>query len=209
MYKDKLNLATAKQLEGTGQITIIDASPESIAPLGQEGEVWKQNFTNLQSKHRHISPDKLLSFIGAMYTIEVPELYDVDNGLFSWRYLYGVHNKEISSKLPSDTEYVYILVNAGYPNLVKIGMTIHDVHGRVTSINATSTVTEWVAKFALPVSKGSAYKVEQAVHKAFASSRVCSDQGGTREFFEVDIMTAIDKVREVGAMFQVGNVIVF
>lgn len=209
MYKDKLTLTTAKQLEGAGQITIIDASPESIAPLGQEGEVWKQNFTNLQSKHRHIAPDKLLSFIGAMYSIEVLEYSDEAKGQFSWRYLYGVQNKEISSKLSTDTEYVYILVNAGYPNLVKIGMTIHDVQGRVTSINATSTVTEWVAKFALPVTKGSAYKVEQAVHKAFASNRVSSDQGGTREFFEVDVMTAIDKVREVGAMFQVGNVIVY
>lgn len=208
MYKDKLDLATAKQLESIGQITIIDASPESIGPLGQEGIAWKQNFINVQSKHRHISPDKLLSFIGAKYSIEVPEEINQVEGQFTWRYLYGVTNKQILSKTANDIEYVYILVNAGYPNLVKIGMTIHDVQGRVTSINATSTVTEWVAKFALPLEKGSAYKVEQAVHKVFASNRVSSDLGGTREFFEVDIMTAIDKVREIGAPFTVGNPVI-
>lgn len=192
------------ELECVGQITIIDASPESLEPLGQQGVIWKQNFTTLQTKHRHISPDKLLSFVSARYSIEVPQY---DN--MSWRYLHGVENTAIQAKVSDDVEYVYVLVNPGYPSLVKIGMTVHSVEGRVTSINATGTVNEWVAKFSLPVTKGSAYRVEQAVHKYFASQRVSSDQGGSREFFTVDVMTAIDKVREVGAMFQAGNPIIY
>jgi len=46
-------------------------------------------------------------------------------------------------------------------------------------------------------------------HKFFASSRISSDKGGSREFFKVDPLTAFDKVREVGALFMVGNPIVY
>ena len=88
-------------------------------------------------------------------------------------------------------------------------MTIKTVTGRVMGLNASSTVDEWEAKFALPVSKGNAIKVEQSVHKFFASSRISSDKGGSREFFEVDPLTAFDKVREIGAIFMVGNPIVY
>ena len=204
MYKDKINISIAKQLQLIGQITIIDASPESLEPLGDEGIVWKQNFKDLQATHRNISPDKLLSFIQARYSIEVPE-----DSKLSWRYLHGVENSIIACKVRDDIEYVYVLVNNGYKNLVKIGVTKQQVRDRVTSINATATVDEWVAKFAIPVKKGSAFKIEQQVHQYFASSRVSSDQGASREFFQVDALTAFDKVREVAAWFQVGNCIVY
>ena len=204
MYKDKISLTTAKVLELTGHIIIIDASPESLAPLGTEGLAWKDNFKTLQQKYRQISPDKLLSFIQAKYSIEVPEDSD-----FTWRYLHGVENSIIASKVRDDIEYVYVLVNNGYKNLVKIGVTKQQVLDRVTGINATGTVNEWVAKFAVPVKKGSAFKIEQQVHTYFAWCRVSSDQGQSREFFEVDCVTALDKIREVAAFFQVGNVVVY
>ena len=206
MYKDKISLSTALSLEEIGEITIIDASPESLPPLPEHGKMWKQAFHHLQSKHRHISPDKLLTFIAAKYLIEVPQgVVDSDTSTYSWRYLYGVENSKIKDKTPDDIEYVYVLVNPGYPSLVKIGMTIKDVNRRVTSINATATVQEWIPKFALPVSKGSAMKVEKAVHRYFNSLRVSSDRGGAREFFTLDPFTAFDKVREIGALFMVGN----
>jgi hypothetical protein len=88
-------------------------------------------------------------------------------------------------------------------------MTIHDVRRRVTSINATATVEEWVPKFALPVRKGTAMKVEKAVHKHFSSVRVSSDKGGKREFFTLPPLTAFDKVREVGSLFTVGEPIIY
>lgn len=209
MYKDKISLTTAKVLEQTGHITIVDASPESL-PFLKEGVQWKENFKNLQSKHRHISPDKLLTFLSARYLIEVEEgLVDVDTNTFSWRYLHGIENSKIKDLLTDDVEYVYVLVNPGYKNLVKIGMTIHDVHRRVTSINATATVEEWIPKFALPLKKGSALRVEKAVHAFFRSERVSSDLGSSREFFTLDPLTAFDKVREVGAVFTVGNPITY
>ena len=70
MYKDKISLTTARELERTGHITIVDASPESLTPIGHAGIEWKQNFKTLQEKNRQISPDKILSFYNAKYSIE-------------------------------------------------------------------------------------------------------------------------------------------
>lgn len=210
MFKDKISLHTAKQLELTGHITIVDSSPESVTPFGDSGRKWKEAFITLQSKYRHISPGKLLDFLSARYLIEVSEgQVDQDTNTFSWRYFHGIENSKIREKSIDDIEYVYVLVNPGYPSLVKVGMTIHDVRRRVTSINATATVEEWVPKFALPVRKGKAFEVERVVHKHFSSVRVSSDKGGSREFFEVSPFTAFDKIREVGALFQVGEPIIY
>lgn len=210
MYKDKISLSEAMSYELLGEITIVDASPESIAPFGENGKQWKENFIRLQSKHRHISPDKLLTFLQAKYLIEVSEgVVDADRNTFSWRYFHGVENRQIKERSRDNIEYVYVLINPGYPSLVKIGMTIKEVSSRVTSINATATVEEWVPKFALPVEKGKALQVEQAVHAFFAPCRVTSDLGNSREFFTLDPLTAFDKVREVGALFIVGNPITY
>jgi hypothetical protein len=210
MYKDKISLSEARVLESIGEITIVDASPESATPFGENGKQWKEAFISLQSKHRHISPDKLVNFLSAKYLIEVSEgIVDTDSSTYSWRYFHGIENRQIKEKSKDNTEYVYILVNPGYPSLVKIGMTIKEVHSRVTSINATATVEEWVPKFALPVEKGTAFYVEQAVHTFFAPVRVSSDLGSSREFFTLDPLTAFDKVREVGAVFAIGNPITY
>lgn len=210
MYKDKISLSEAMSYELLGDITIVDASPESLPPFGENGKRWKEVFIRLQSKHRHISPDKLLTFLSAKYLVEIPEgLVNEETNTYSWRFLHGVENKQIKQKTTDNIEYVYVMVNPGYPSLVKIGMTIKDVHRRATSINATATVEEWVPKFALPLEKATAFYVEQAVHTFFASKRVDSDLGNSREFFTLDPLTAFDKIREVGAVFQVGDPIVY
>ena len=210
MYKDKISLSEAMSLELIGEITIVDSSPESVLAYPKVGKKWKEAFITLQSKYRHVSPEKLLTFLSAKYLIEVSEgIVDKDTSTYSWRYFHGIENSKIKEKSIDDIEYVYVLVNPAYPSLVKVGMTIHDVHRRVTSINATATVEEWVPKFALPVRKGMAMRVEKAVHKHFSSVRVSSDQGGSREFFKVTPFEAFDKIREVGALFTVGNPITY
>jgi hypothetical protein len=210
MFKDKISLQQAQDLAESGHITIVDASLETTLAYPEGGKEWKENFIRLQERHRHVQVHKLLNFLSARYLIEVNEgIVDKDTNTFSWRYLHGIENTKIKEKSIDDIEYVYILVNPGYPGLVKIGMTIHDVNRRVTSINATATVEEWVPKFALPLRKGKAFQVEQAVHTFFASRRVSSDLGNSREFFTLDPFTAFDKVREIGAMFMVGNPIIF
>jgi hypothetical protein len=210
MFKDKISLQQAQDLAESGHITIVDSSPESIPPFQGEGKKWKENFITLQAKHRHISPSKLLDFLSARYLIEVSEgLENINTNTDSWRYFHGVENSKIKEKSVDNIEYVYVLVNPAYPTLVKIGMTIHDVPRRVTAINATATVEEWVPKFALPLKKGTAMRVEKAVHKHFSSSRVFSDKGGSREFFKVTPFQAFDKIREVGALFTVGECIIY
>ena len=209
MYKDKISLTTARELESIGQIVIVDASPESLPPIGHAGIQWKQNFKTLQEKNRQISPDKILSFYNAKYSIEIADELDKEMGVFSWRYLSGIENSNIACKNIDNIEYVYVLVNAGYPNLVKIGMTTKEVNSRVTGINATGTVDEWVAKFAVPISKGNAMRVEQAVHNRFSERRVSSDLGNSREFFTLDPFTAIGAIREIAATHMVGDVIIY
>ena len=210
MYRDRISLPQAKALELTGEITIVDSSPESVLAYPKVGKKWKENFITLQSKYRHISPEKLLTFLSAKYLIEAPEgLVDENTNTYSWRYFHGVENSKIKEKSVDNIEYVYVLVNPAYPSLVKVGMTIYDVNRRVKGINATATVEEWVPKFALPVRKGTAMKVEKAVHKHFSSSRVSSDRGGSREFFKVTPFEAFDKIREVGALFQVGEPVIY
>jgi hypothetical protein len=134
---------------------------------------------------------------------------DPQTGTFSWRYLTGLETNKIQEKTQDNVEYVYVFVNEGYPQLVKIGMTRGEVLSRADGINSSGVLHEWIPKFALPLSKGSAIKVEQAVHKHFSSLRVNSDMGSSREFFTLDALTAFDKVREVGALFMVGNPIIY
>ncbi len=203
-------MTEAMSLELTGEITIVDSSPESVLAYPKVGKKWKEAFIALQSKYRHISPEKLLTFLSAKYLIEVSEgIVDKDTNTYSWRYFHGIENSKIKEKSTDDIEYVYVLVNPGYTSLVKIGMTTHDVPRRVTAINATATVEEWVPKFALPLKKGSALRVEKVVHKHFSPVRVSSDKGGSREFFKVTPFEAFDKIREVGALFTVGECIIY
>lgn len=208
MYFTKIDYQKALSLEEKGEITLVDVSLNQLPAIENEyGQSWKNNFDRLLTRAPHISPDKILDFFSAKYTTEYVECIS-DDGI-TWRLLYGIENKQIQERTKDNIEYVYILVNAGYPNLVKIGMTITDVPKRVIGINNAGTVHEWVARFAIPVEKGSAMKVEKQVHKALASLRVSSDKGKTREFFNMDPLSAFDKVREVGASFMVGNPIIF
>lgn len=201
MYRDKLTLDEALYLESIGEITILDPS-NTVLP-DSKFQTWKSNYSALRSKFRHIQTDRFLTFIRAQYLIEISLSEN------EWAFVYGIQNIDIQSKTKDNIEYVYVLTNPGYPNLVKIGMTERTVEGRVKMLNASSTVTEWIPKFALPVSKGNAFRVEQQVHKCFSDKRVFSDLGKEREFFEVDPLVAFDKVREIGALFQVGNPIIY
>ena len=207
MYQDKISLETALELEAKGLITIVDGSPKSIEPYKGKGRQWRENFNQLQTKARHISPDKILSHYSARYVIEVFEGWRGTS--CSWRYFHGIENKGVQGLTPDDIEYIYIMVNPGYPDLVKIGATVKEVLSRAKGINTSGTVDEWIPKFALPVRKGCAFKVENTMHKVYNRLRVNSSQGHSREFFRVDPLTAFDTLREVGALFQVGNPIVY
>jgi hypothetical protein len=206
MYQTKLNYSQALEKEALGEITIIDLSPKSVLTTNQR---WRDNLQVLQERYPNMSIAKAIDFLQAKYIIEKKERVSGESNTYSWSYFHGVENR-VKGNIPVEgIEYVYLLTNPGYPDLVKVGMTIHSVEGRVVSINATSTVHEWVPKFALPVSKGTALKVEQSVHRALEHCRVTSDQGSIREFFRIDPIEALDKIREVGERFKTGKVIMY
>jgi hypothetical protein len=205
MYRDKITLEQALTLAETGEIMIVSTIDDtSYHPLASE---WLTNYNTLKTKARHIQIDRLLNYFPALYTIEIPR--KIDEETYEWIYLFGVQNTEIKSKTKDNIEYVYILTNPGYPDLIKIGMTEREVEKRVNAINATSTVHEWVPKFALVVQNGSAFKIEQQIHKFFAHHRIDSDHGNSREFFKLSPLTAFDKLREIGALHQIGDPIVY
>jgi len=205
MYRDKITLEHALSLAETGEITIVSTIEDSsYHPRASE---FYANYIALKLKARHIQTDRIFNYFPAFYSIEIP--VRVDENTKEWYYLYGIQNLEIKSKTKDNIEYVYILINPGYPDLVKIGMTERDVSTRAKWINGAGVLTEWMPKFALPVAKGSAYKIEQQMHKLFAESRVESDQGHEREFFRLNPLTAFDKLREIGALHQVGDPIVY
>lgn len=212
MYRDKLDLIDALDLESKGAIIICDLSGENFPPIDTQdskGVVWKENFVALQRKFRHIAPDKLLDFASCRFTIEVKELHDEESGTFSWRYLHALDTPKIKELTKDNLEYVYILLNDAHPELIKIGMTLVDIPSRVKSMNTSAVLNEWYPKFGLALQKGSALTVEQQMHKHFASLRVSSDRGSKREFFSLNPLTAFDKLREMGALFMVGNPIIF
>ena len=205
MYRTKIHLNQAVDLEEQGEIKIVSTIKDgTFHPKAQE---WYDNYLLLREKARHIKSEKIFDYFPALYSIELS--LPIDNESHEWIYLYGIENIEIKSKIKDNIEYIYILINPGEPGIIKIGMTERTVEGRVRSINATSTVTEWVPKFALPVSKGNALKIEQQMHKIYAHLRIESDQGNEREFFKLDPIIAFDKLREIGSLHQVGNPIVY
>jgi hypothetical protein len=211
MHYVKINYDDAIDLQNQGQITIIDVSKNQLEPVDNEyGKLWKDNFDQLLIKTPHISPDKILDHYSAKYVCELVETIPYGECYqYTWRYLYGIANNQIADKVSDNIEYVYILVNDAYNHLVKIGMTVTTVEARVAGLNASSTVVEWQPKFAVAVQKGTAYKIEQQMHKAFASLRIYSDKGASREFFALDSLTAFDKLREIAALHMIGNPIVY
>ena len=205
MFRNKIHLNQAVDLEDQGEIKIVSTIKDgTFHPKAQE---WYNNYIALREKARHIKSEKIFDHFPAIYSIELS--LPIDDESHEWIYLYGIENHEIKSKVKDNIEYIYILTNPGEPGIIKIGMTVKTVEGRVRGINATSTVTEWVPKFALPVSKGNALAIEQQMHKIYAHLRIDSDHGNEREFFKLDPLIAFDKLREIGSLHQVGNPIVY
>jgi hypothetical protein len=211
MRYNTISYDDAIKLQNQGDIILIDISGGQLAKVDNEyGQLWKDNFHQLLIKTPHVPTNKILEYYSAKYVCEI--LQTKPHGecfQYTWRYLYGIENKQILNKSSDNTEYVYILVNEGYKHLVKIGMTTSTVEQRMVGLNTSGILDEWQPKFAIAVTKGSALKVEQQVHKAFANVRVSSNKGGRREFFQVDCLTAFDKLREIGSLHMIGNPIVY
>ncbi len=78
---------------------------------------------------------------------------------------------------------------------------------RVKQINGAGTVSEWVLKYAIPVTDD--YKVEGMVHKNLEHLRMDSHQGSSREFFIISFEDAIKEIETVAESFYVSKPIFY
>ena len=169
---------------------------------------WSKNYQDLLLKYRKISVDKILDFIDCEYICDVMISVDEETRSITWIYLYA---KDKQSMMAYDLtqakgKYVYVLTNTEYPEICKIGKAVNP-SDRIHAINGAGTVSEWILRFALPVSND--YKVENLVHRHFEDRRKGTIQGSTREFFEVSLDQAVDAVLYYGKDFFNGEPIYY
>jgi hypothetical protein len=166
------------------------------------------NFQKLLQKYPRIPSENILDFIGCEYASDIEVRSQDDSGAITWILLYAKDKLklvDLDSSL-SRGKYVYVLTNDAYPNLCKIGKAVNP-EVRINGINSAGTVSEWVLRYALPVTDD--YKVENLVHRHLQEFRRDSDQGHAREFFEVDFETAVKAVEYFGKDFYAGESIIY
>lgn len=205
MLTDTITFEKALKLESKGEILIYDCGDD--LSYHERAKEWQDNFLQLRTKARHISSQNIHQHYNSRYLIE--KLKKINDYTFEWKYLRGLELNSDNIGTEDDIEYVYALINKGYPDLVKIGMTRNTPEQRVEQINGTGTVDLWELKFALPVKPRCGMRVEQQVHKYFKDIRLYVRHKNDREMFKIDLFTAMDKIREVGALFQAGNPIIY
>jgi len=205
MLTDTITFDKALELEEQGRLLIFDAG--SDLNYHERAQEWQDNFLQLRTKARHVLPQNIAEHFNARYLIE--KKFKINDYTFEWKYLRGIENTSSNTAVSDTIEYVYALINKGYPELVKIGMTRNTPEHRVNQINGTGTVDLWEVKFALPVRPGCGMKVEHQVHKYFQEQRLHVQHENDREMFKIDIFIAMDKIREIGSIFQAGNPIIY
>jgi len=210
MLVDKITLEHALELESLGIVTIYDPGRSETIGYHVKESQWKENFYQLRTKARTIPRNKIPEHYTAQYLIEVSlGCTDPITNTYQWKYLRGIPIRPKPTAPTQDLEYVYVLTNSNYKDLVKIGMTRHTPQTRLNQINGTGTVHPWEVKFALPVKVGGGIVVEKQVHKYFQQYRYHAKNFNDREMFKIDVFQAIDKVREIGEVFQGGIPILY
>jgi len=205
MLEETITLEEAISLETQGKIIIYN--PETIkSPISDmfENCGWYFNWLELRKQFRKVSVQKLPQFVDFEYRIEHKYRQEGEENAWVWVYMYakGVASKARLDEVNSKGKYVYILTNVAYPGVCKIGKAVSPTK-RIKQINGAGTVSEWVLKYALPVTDD--YKVESMVHKNLEYLRMGSHQGSKREFFLIDFEKAVNEIESVAEYFYVNK----
>ena len=209
MRRSHISLFELAVLESQGFVNIYCMlNPTTVPNVPAKIPQYYDNFQKLLQKYARIPSESILDFIGCEYVSEIEVRSKDDSGAITWILLYAKDKLKLQDRERAETsgKYVYVLTNDAYPNLCKIGKAVNP-ESRITGINSAGTVSEWVLRYALPVSDD--YKVENLVHRHFAEFRRDSIQGSSREFFEVDFETAVKAVEYFGKDFYVGEPIIY
>lgn len=95
--------------------------------------------------------------------------------------------------------YLYVLTNPAMPDLVKIGITTRPVEDRVAELNSATGVPDKFVVEAYCESSDPATH-ERLVHQSLGGVRVSG-----KEFFRVDVKTAIAEVQKTTGTFAQGR----
>jgi len=209
MLEETITLEEAISLEAGGEIIIYN--PETVkSPISNlfENLGWNYNWKELRKQFRKISVQKLPQFVDFEYRIEHKYRQEGEENTWVWVYMYAksVANKSRLDEANSKGQFVYILTNIAYPGICKIGKAVAPSK-RVKQINGAGTVSEWVLKYAIPVTDD--YKVEGMVHKNLEHLRMNSHQGSSREFFIISFEDAIKEIETVAESFYVSKPIFY
>ena len=209
MRRKHISLFELAVLEAQGYITIYCMlNPSTVPNVPAKIPQYYDNFQKLLQKYPRIPSESILDFIGCEYVSEIEVRSNDGSGAITWILLYAKDKLKLQDRERAETsgKYVYVLTNDAYPNLCKIGKAVNP-EGRMKGVNSAGTVSEWVLRYALPVTDD--YKVENLVHRHFGEFRRDSIQGSSREFFEVDFETAVKAVEYFGKDFYVGEPIIY
>ena len=205
-YK-KLTLNTALSLEEQNLIKIYYPGGTQDCPeFHPNTSKWTSNYVELTQKYKKIPLGNILEFIGYDYIIDVLVEQDDITHSFTWVNLYGKDISKLEVQEQPKGHYVYILTNVAYPELVKIGKAVNPQQ-RIKGINGAGTLSEWVLKYAMPVTDD--YKVENLMHRHFEEFRVDSNQGHSREFFKVDFDKAVKALEYFSQDYYNGEPLVY
>jgi hypothetical protein len=202
MYRDIISLEEALLLEEKQKIIIYN--PNTVDTLLSHVEEWKNNWNLLRKKYRHISVLKLPDFADFAYLIEHKFIEKDDPIITNWVYMYGqsVESRLRLDQLNSRGQYIYILTNIAYPDIIKIGKAINP-QKRVRQINNAGIIVEWELKWVLPVSND--YKVEALIHNDLKLIRQSTYQGSDREFFKISLEEAKERILFLAKDFITGG----
>jgi len=209
MRRLRISLFELAVLESQGFINIYCMlNPSTVPNVPAKIPQYYDNFQKLLQKYPRIPSESILDFIGCEYVSEIEVRSNDGSGSITWILLYAKDKLKLQDRERAETsgKYVYVLTNDAYPDLCKIGKAVNP-ESRINGINSAGTVSEWVLRYALPVTDD--YKVENLVHRHFGEFRRDSIQGSSREFFEVDFETAVKAVEYFGKDFYVGEPIIY
>lgn len=209
MRRRHISLFELAILDAQGFVNIYCMlNPSTVPNVPAKIPQYYDNFQKLLQKYPRIPSESILDFIGCEYVSEIEVRSNDGSGAITWILLYAKDKLKLQDRERAETsgKYVYVLTNDAYPNLCKIGKAVNP-ESRINGINSAGTVSEWVLRYALPVTDD--YKVENLVHRHFEEFRRDSDQGHSREFFEVDFETAVKAVEYYGRDFYAGEPIIY
>ena len=209
MRRRHISLFELAILDAQGFVNIYCMlNPSTVPNVPAKIPQYYDNFQKLLQKYPRIPSESILDFIGCEYVSEIEVRSNDGSGAITWILLYAKDKLKLQDRERAETsgKYVYVLTNDAYPNLCKIGKAVNP-EGRMKGVNSAGTVSEWVLRYALPVTDD--YKVENLVHRHFGEFRRDSIQGSSREFFEVDFETAVKAVEYFGKDFYVGEPIIY